>query len=94
MGEIGVNRREYLYVLRWWEIQCIIKGYRRRQHPHWEQARLIAYSAAHCMGGKNIPTLDKWLPFTWEQKQRRPVQITEEDQARLLAEMERINSKT
>ena len=66
VGEIGIPRREVLYELQYWEIILIIRGYFRRYHPGWEQARLIAYNAAHCMGAKNPPTITQWLKFPWE----------------------------
>ena len=58
---------EYLYELKYWEIILIARGYARRHHPGWEQARLIAYNAAHAMGGKHQPPpVTQWLPLPWE----------------------------
>jgi hypothetical protein len=68
VGEIGINRREYLYELDYVDILLIIRGYQRRQHSGWEQARLIAYNARFCMGAKNPPTPLEWLPFPWERE--------------------------
>ena len=50
VGEIGIPRREVLEELKLWEIVLITRGYFRRYHPGWEQARLIAYNAAHAFG--------------------------------------------
>ena len=69
VGEIGIPRREFLYELKLWEIILITRGYFRRYHPGWEQARLVAYHSAHCMGGKNIPTITQWLKFPWEKSE-------------------------
>ena len=67
VGEIGINRREFLYELRLWEIILITRGYFKRYHPGWEQARLIAYHAAHAFGSKHQPPpVTQWLPFPWE----------------------------
>ena len=66
VGEIGIPRHEFLYDLRLWEIILITRGYFKRYHPAWEQARLIAYNAAHCMGSKNAPVITQWLKFPWE----------------------------
>jgi hypothetical protein len=66
VGEIGIPRHEFLYELRLWEIILITRGYFKRYHPAWEQARLIAYNAAHCMGSKNAPVITQWLKFPWE----------------------------
>jgi hypothetical protein len=69
VGEIGITRQEFLYVLKFWEIILIIRGYFCRHHSGWEQARLIAYNAAHCMGGKHQPPpITSWLKFPWEKE--------------------------
>lgn len=66
MGEIHHPRHESLYVLRYWEILEIIRGYHRRQRSRWEMTRLIAWASANCMGGENIKPPHRWLPFWWE----------------------------
>ena len=69
VGEIGISRREFWYELTWREVRAIIDGYNRRRRDGWEQARLIAYHVAYCMGvpeGKTVPLLTEWLPFYWE----------------------------
>lgn len=88
MGEIGIDRREYLYELKYWEILLISRGYQKRQHPAWEQARLMAYCAAHAMGSKEPPPPPKdWIRFPWESETRA---ISEEEEAELMAEMDAI----
>ncbi len=69
VGEIGISRREFWYELTWREVRAIIDGYNRRRRDGWEQARLIAYHVAYCMGvpgGKTAPLLTEWLKFYWE----------------------------
>ena len=69
VGEIGISRREFWYELTWREVRAIIDGYNRRRRDGWEQARLIAYHVAYCMGvpeGKTVPLITDWLPFYWE----------------------------
>ena len=67
VGEIGIPRREVLEELKLWEIILITRGYFRRYHPGWEQARLIAYNAAHAFGSKHQPPpVTQWLKFPWE----------------------------
>lgn len=67
VGEIGIPRREVLEELKLWEIVLITRGYFKRYHPGWEQARLIAYNAAHAFGSKHQPPpVTQWLPFPWE----------------------------
>lgn len=82
VGEIGIPRREVLYELQYWEIILIIRGYFRRYHPGWEQARLIAYNAAHCMGAKNPPTITQWLKFPWEHEHAEEISDDEVNEIR------------
>ena len=69
MGEIGIPRDRFLYGLRNWEIQAIIRGYRRRQRPSWEQARLNAYyimSAMADLSKAGIRSDLDLITFPWE----------------------------
>ena len=69
MGEIGIPHDRFLYGLRHWEIQAIIRGYRRRQRPSWEQARLNAYyimSAMADLSKAGIRSDLDLITFPWE----------------------------
>ena len=88
VGEIGIDRREFLYELKLWEIILITRGYFRRYHPGWEQARLIAYNAAHCMGAKNAPTITQWLKFPWERDHAEEISDDEVNEIRKQIEAE------
>lgn len=69
MGEIGISRDRFLYGLRHWEIQAIIRGYRRRQRPSWEQARLSAFfvmSSMADMKKAGISSDRDLITFPWE----------------------------
>ena len=71
VGEIGIQRHEFWFELTWREVRAIIDGYNRRRRDGWEQARLIAYHVAYCMGvpeGKTAPLLTEWLPFYWDRQ--------------------------
>ena len=88
VGEIGIDRREFLYELKLWEIILITRGYFKRYHPGWEQARLIAYNAAHCMGAKNAPTITQWLKFPWEHDHAEEISDDEVNEIRKQIEAE------
>lgn len=91
MGEVGFDRKEFLYELKYWEIRSIIRGYNHRHHSSWEQARLVAYNARFCMGSKDpLPMLTEWLKFPWENVE--PA-ISEEEQNELLEELADLNRK-
>lgn len=93
MGEIGISWRDYLYELTYCQLTLIDRGYRRRHRANWEQARLIAYCAAHAMGGKNIPAIEKWMPLPWEQAAPLPPPPSEAEQRRLAELIEKENQK-
>ena len=69
MGEIGIPHDRFLYGLRHWEIEAIIRGYRRRQRPSWEQARLNAFyimSAMADLSKAGIRSDRDLITFPWE----------------------------
>lgn len=94
VGEIGIARREYLYELSYCEILMITRGYFRRYHPGWEQARLVAHQVHYCMGvskGDVAKTPQELIPFNWEQKP--VVQVSQDEIEELQAEIAAINSQ-
>jgi hypothetical protein len=87
VGEIGISRREYLYELRHVDILLIARGYFKRKHSDWEQARFIAYHVRYCMGAKKdevVPTIERWYPFPWEKE--KPHNLPTEAEKRELQE--------
>lgn len=93
VGEIGIPRTEYLYELKYWEILLITRGYFRRYHSGWEQARLVAYNAHYCMGSKNTPpTVQEWLPLPWEREASDPL-LSEDEVEELRREIQRENER-
>lgn len=71
MGEIGIEHDRFLYGLRHWEIEAIIRGYRRRQRPSWEQARLNAFyimSAMADLSKAGIRSDCDLITFPWEKE--------------------------
>ena len=72
MGEIGIEHDRFLYGLRHWEIEAIIRGYRRRQRPSWEQARLNAFyimSAMADLSKAGIRSDRDLITFPWEEEE-------------------------
>lgn len=52
MGEIGIDKNQFLRDLRMWEILAIRKGYERRVVKSWETARFLGYCVVKSsMGG-------------------------------------------
>ena len=84
VGEIGIDRRAFLYDLRYWEVLRIIKGYRRRD---WLKLQLMAectYAAMYAMRDPKGMTPQKMFPelFKPEDEPEAPT-ITEQEAADL-----------
>ena len=80
VGEIGIDRRAFLYDLRYWEVLRIIRGYRRRD---WLKLQLMAectYAAMYAMRDPKGMTPQKMVPelFKVEDEPESPT-ITEQD---------------
>lgn len=99
MGEIGLNRHEYLYDLTFTDLLLIERGYYRRSRDLWSSQRWSTYNvmAAFC-GGKNLRESGIHSPrdlitFPWERSHR--LLPTEDDIKELQAEMKAMihNSK-
>ena len=80
VGEIGIDRRAFLYDLRYWEVLRVIKGYRRRD---WLKLQLMAectYAAMYAMRDPKGMTPQKMFPelFKVEDEPEAPT-ITEQD---------------
>ena len=80
VGEIGIDRRAFLYDMHYWEVLRIIKGYRRRD---WLKLQLMAectYAAMYAMRDPKGMTPQKMFPelFKVEDEPEAPT-ITEQD---------------
>lgn len=90
MGEIGIDRRTFLYELKHWEILSIIRGYRRRAHTDWETTRWQTFLIAKMMGAKNMGDApDEWFPLPWEKTAKSGNIPTDEE----IEEMRRLFAK-
>ena len=81
VGEIGIDRRAFLYDLRYWEVLRIIKGYRRRD---WLKLQLMAectYAAMYAMRDPKGMTPQKMFPelFKTDDDEPESPTITEQD---------------
>ena len=89
VGEIGIQRNEFLYTLRLWEINAIVKGYRRRTREHWEMIRHIGLTFCNVMGAK-IDSAHDYLPLPWDDKATSK-ELTEEEVNQLMELMRKEN---
>lgn len=96
VGEIGRDRREYLYEMPYWEILLIQRGYRRRNILQYQLQRLQAYCSFFAMGGnKDHKEPHEWLPMYFDRYKDRNNSrvISDEEYDEIQAEMAAINAK-
>lgn len=91
VGEIGIPRNEFLYVLKLWEINAIVKGYRRRNREHWEMSRHLGLTLCNVMGAK-IDSAHDYLPLPWDDITTKK-ELTEEEVNELMELMRKENEE-
>ena len=89
VGEIGIPRNEFLYTLKLWEINAIVKGYRRRNREHWEMSRHLGLTICNVMGAK-IDSAHDYLPLPWDDITTKK-ELTEKDVNELMELMRKEN---
>lgn len=91
MGEVGIDRHEFLYELKLWEINSIVEGYRRRAHTAWETARWQTFCIVCAMGAKSFNSPQDLQKFAWEEEQYE--ELSEDDVKELQDEIDEINKQ-
>ena len=94
MGEIGRDRREYLFEMSYCDILLIQRGYRRRNILQYQLQRLQAYGAFHCMSSSK-KTPEQWLPLyvdRYKMVNNDSPPISEEEIAEMLEDMKQIGN--
>ena len=81
VGEIGIDRRAFLYDLRYWEVLRIIKGYRRRDLLKLQMLAECVYASIYTMRDPKGMTPQKMFPelFKVEDDSAPAPEITEQD---------------
>lgn len=94
VGEIGITRREFLYDLRFWEVDCIIKGYRRRNRLTHQLLAEIVYTTMYINRDPKGKTVEGMFPmlFDDDDDSDEPI-MTKEDSDELQQLMEDLNSQ-
>lgn len=90
MGEIGIDRHQFLYELQRWEISAIVRGYRKRAHTAWETTRWQTFWILSALGAKYRSCTDL-VQFPWETDE--PEQITPDEAEQMKDLMNNINMK-
>ena len=64
---MGVPRRDYLYLMPYWEIVLTVRGYYRRNILQYRLQRIQAFCAAFAFGGnKNNITEHQFYPLPFD----------------------------
>lgn len=94
VGEIGLPRHEYLYVIQFWEAQRILDGYQNRKRDLWSAVRWQTYHImAAQVGGKELSShgihkATDLLPLPWDTDKSSQMPLpTEDDVKQMQAEM-------
>ena len=80
MGEIGIPRHEFLYELTWWEINSIIRGYRKRNRLTHQLLAEIVYTTTYTMRDPKEDNDEDYEP-----------PITDDEAAQMQANMRAMN---
>ena len=92
MGEIGIQRREFLYDLRFWEVRRIVRGYRKRDRLKHQLMAECAYAAIYAMRDPKGKTVRDMFPQIFEDDDiDDEPPITEDEAADLQALMASMN---
>ena len=88
MGEIGIPRDQFLYGLEWWEINSILRGYRRRDRLKHQLMAECAYAAIFAMRDPKGKTARDLFPALFEDDdEKEPVMLSDDEIAELQADM-------
>jgi hypothetical protein len=94
VGEIGIPRREFLYDLRFWEVDAIIRGYRRRNRLMHQLLAEIVYTTTYSMRDPKGKTVEGMFPMLFEDEEEEDTPImTKEDSDELQQLMEDLRSQ-
>ena len=93
VGEIGRDRKEYLYEMSYCDIMLIIRGYRRRNVLQYQLQRMQVFASTFCMGGnkEGKEPQQLWPLYFDKYIDHSQPPISEEEIEDLQAEMEALN---
>ena len=80
MGEIGIPRREFLYDIKFWEAQRIIRGYRKRGKIFMQLLAENVYASTFSCRSSEGKTVADIFPslFSQEEEETEPIITAEE----------------
>ena len=95
MGEIGIQRHEFLYDIRFWEARRIIRGYRKRGKIFMQLLAENVYASTYAFRGSEGKTVKDMFPmlFKGDDDYEMEPAITQEEQDELQALMAAENAR-
>ena len=100
MGEIGLDRREYLFDIMYWELVLIDRGYAHRHREEWSMTRwatwyiISSQSSKEAMQEAGLFKITDLITFPWEKKVSVvPKEVQDELQAEMAAINENLKKK-
>lgn len=94
MGEIGINRKEFLYEINFWEVRRIIRGYRRRGRLEQQLLAENVFASTFAFRGSEGKTVKDLFPSLFKDDEEfSSCEYTEEDQKELLALLDNVNAE-
>lgn len=98
MGEIGYNRDEFLYQLRWWEVRAIIEGYRKRERTYCLMTRWSTYmmmnSGMADLKKAGIYGPEDLLKLPWDKDMQHDEELTDEEVEEQRRRIQEANKKS
>ena len=83
MGEIGIPRREFLYDIKFWEAQRIIRGYRKRGKIFMQLLAENVYASTFSCRSSEGKTVADIFPSLFSQEEETEQIITAEEHKEL-----------
>ena len=95
MGEIGISRDLFLHGLKWWEINSILRGYRKRKRLTYQLLAENVYASTYAFRGSEGKTVKDVFPSLFEDEDDEDIEppLTDEECAGLQADMDAWNAQ-
>lgn len=77
---MGFNRKEFLHELKWWEVNSIIRGYRRRNILQYQLQRMNVWASMFCMGNPEKVKPTDLFPLYFDEYEKDSTTMTEDEQ--------------
>ena len=66
--------------MNWRDFSLFITAYELREREEWERLRLLVYSQyVYSSGDKHKKSITAFMPFTWDKKEDRGRELTQEE---------------